>query len=61
MMTVKELKESLKEYDENMKVEIVTKYRKLADSYSVEYSPVHHVTTVAIGGSSRIVGLITPQ
>ena len=61
-MTVKELREQLKVYNENAEVEIITKYYEAPRvSYCVEYCRIHHITIVPIGVGIDVVGLVTPQ
>jgi len=61
IMTVKELKELLNNADvkDCDKVEVITKLKKNAGEYSVEYVPIKGVEKVMIGAGVYVLGILT--
>lgn len=63
-MTVKELREQLYQVDGdgNMQVNVIIELKKNKTCYSVEYTSISSVESVAISvGGTKVIGIIVPQ
>jgi len=59
-MTVKQLKERLKDFDDESKIQVVLELKKNSTQYSITYTPIQCVREVLIGVGVHIVGIVIP-